>query len=548
MIPANTNPTSEHYNIAVVGMAGRFPGAKNIDAFWQNLRNGVESIKFFSEDELTRAGVSQAWLTDPNFVKAYPVLGEMEQFDPGFFGLSPRDAEIMDPQHRQFLECAWEALEHAGCDPDTYPGAIGVFAGSGRVSYLTYHLLPNRALMDSVGEFLLRHTGNDKDFLATRVSYEFNLKGPSLSVQTACSTSLVAIHLACQSLLMGECDVALAGGVTILLPQDQGYMYREGEVLSPDGHCRAFDAKAKGTVFGNGLGLIVLKRAEDALRDGDSILAIIRGSAVNNDGAMKGGYLAPSVDGQAEVVATALQVAGVEAASISYIEMHGTGTQVGDPIEVAALAQAFRNSTDKKQFCGIGSVKANIGHIDTAAGIASFIKTVMALQHRQIPANLHFESPNPEIDFAHSPFYVNAKLAEWKAGQTPRRAGVNSLGIGGTNAHVILEEAPEAPPSSASRPSQLLVLSAKTATALENTTKNLIRHLKDHPELPLADVAFTLQTGRKRFEHRRFVVCQSAQDAVNALETADPKRVLTSASEHKERPITFMFTGQGAQY
>ncbi|MDB6109055.1 MAG: Non-ribosomal peptide synthase, partial [Pedosphaera sp.] len=302
MSVSNTNQASKHYNVAVVGMAGRFPGAKNVDTFWQNLRHGIESIKFFTDEELKRSGVPSAWLRDPNFVKAYPVLEGMEQFDAGFFGLSPRDASIMDPQHRQFLECAWEALEHAGCDPETYPGAIGVFGGSGRVSYLTYHLLPNRALMESVGEFLLRHTGNDKDFLATRVSYEFDLKGPSLNVQTACSTSLVAIHLACQSLLMGECDVALAGGVTILLPQDQGYMYREGEVLSPDGHCRALCAKATGTVFGNGVGVVVLKRLEEALRDGDSIMAIIRGSAVNNDGAMKGGYLAPSVDGQAEVV------------------------------------------------------------------------------------------------------------------------------------------------------------------------------------------------------------------------------------------------------
>ncbi|MDB6121032.1 MAG: 6-deoxyerythronolide-B synthase, partial [Pedosphaera sp.] len=475
-------------------------------------------------------------------------LDGMELFDAGFFGLSPRDASIMDPQHRQFLECAWEALEHAGCDPETYPGAIGVFAGSGRVSYLTYHLLPNRALMESVGEFLLRHTGNDKDFLATRVSYEFNLKGPSLNVQTACSTSLVAIHLACQSLLMGECDVALAGGVTILLPQDQGYLYREGEVLSPDGHCRAFSAEAKGTVFGNGAGVVVLKRMEEAVRDGDTIMAIIRGTAVNNDGSMKAGYLAPSVNGQAEVVAAALSVAGVDAESISYIEMHGTGTPVGDPIEVAALAQAFRNTTDKPQFCGIGSVKTNIGHVDTAAGAASFMKTVLALKNRQIPANLHYEAPNPEIDFAHSPFYVNSKLTDWPAGETPRRAGVNSLGIGGTNAHVVLEEAPEAPPSGTSRPQQMLMLSAKTATALETATKNLIGYLRENPRIKLADVACTLQTGRKRFSHRRMVVCENAEDAISALESADPKRVLTTTAEHTERPVAFMFTGQGSQY
>jgi acyl transferase domain-containing protein len=542
------DPVSSNYNIAVIGMAGRFPGAKNVETFWRNLRNGVESIKFFTDEELMKAGIPATLLRDPGFVKAYPALDEMESFDAGFFGLSPRDASIMDPQHRQFLECAWEALEHAGCDPETYPGTIGVFAGSGRVSYLTYHLLPNRGLMESVGEFLLRHTGNDKDFLATRVSYEFNLKGPSINVQTACSTSLVAIHLACQSLLMGECDTALAGGVTILLPQDQGYIYREGEVLSPDGHCCAFSANAKGTVFGNGAGVVVLKRLEDAIRDGDSIMAIIRGSAINNDGSMKGGYLAPSVDGQAEVVATALAVAGVDAESISYVEMHGTGTPVGDPIEVAALTQAFRKSTNKKQFCGIGSVKTNIGHVDTAAGTASFIKTVLALRNRQIPANLHFEAPNPEIDFVNSPFYVNDKLADWNARETPRRAGVNSLGIGGTNAHIILEEAPEPLPSGASRSQQLLLLSAKTSTALESVTKNLIRHLKENPQLNLADVAFTLQTGRKRFNHRRMVVCESVDDAIRALETVDPKRVSTSTTEHKERTVAFMFTGQGAQY
>ncbi len=548
MNATNTGQTQESYNVAVVGMAGRFPGASNIGQFWKNLRGGVETIKFFTDEELSRAGVPQAWLQDPGFVKAYPVLEGMELFDAGFFGLSPRDASIMDPQHRQFLECAWEALEHGGCDPETYPGAIGVFAGSGRVSYLTYHLLPNRHLMESVGEFLLRHTGNDKDFLATRVSYEFDLKGPSLNVQTACSTSLVAIHLACQSLLMGECDVALAGGVTILLPQDQGYLYREGEVLSPDGHCRAFDAKAKGTVFGNGVGVVVLKRLEDAWCDGDSIMAIIRGSAVNNDGSMKGGYLAPSVDGQAKVVAAALATAGVDAESISYVEMHGTGTSVGDPIEVAALAQAFRNTTEKNQFCGIGSVKTNIGHVDTAAGVASFMKTVLSLQYCQIPANLHFEAPNPEIDFANSPFYVNDKLTEWRGDRAPRRAGVNSLGIGGTNVHVILEEAPEMLASGASRPWQALMLSAKTASALEAAAKNLCAHLEEHPGVNLADVAFTLQAGRKRFKHRRVIICATTEGAVNALKLSDSKNILTRTDERKDRAIAFMFTGQGSQY
>jgi acyl transferase domain-containing protein len=539
---------TDGYNIAVVGMACRFPGAANVDAFWRNLQVGLESIKVLSDEELLAAGVPPSKLNDQHLVKAFPVLENMPMFDAGFFGISPREAEIMDPQHRQFLECAWEALEHAGCDPDAFPGAIGVFAGSGHASYLTYHLLPNRELRESFGEFLLHHTGNDKDVLATRVSYEFDLKGPSINVQTACSTSMVAVHLACQSLLCGECDMAMGGGVSIFLPQDQGYFYRDGEILSPDGHCRAFDAKAQGTLFGNGVGILVLKRLEDAVQNGDSVLAVIRGTAVNNDGATKAGFLAPSVQGQSQVVATALHVANVKPEDISYVEMHGTGTPVGDPIEVAALTQAFRMDTTKRQFCRIGSVKTNIGHLDTAAGAAGLIKTILALYHRQIPASLHFETPNPEIDFASSPFLVNTQLAEWDPGRSPRRAGVNSLGIGGTNAHGILEEPPTLPPSGESRPSQLVLLSARTAQELEQRTADLAKHLRSQPDLKLADVAFTLQTGRKRFQHRRMLVCSSLEDAAAALETADHQRLRTRAAEKKDLPVAFMFSGQGSQY
>ena len=395
-------------SIAIVGMAGRFPAARNLDEFWENLKNGVEAIRPFSDAELLAAGVSPEELAQPEYVKSGVVLQDLDLFDASFFGFSPRDAAIMDPQHRLFLECAWEALENSGHTPANFPGSIGVYAGSGMNSYMIHNLLTNRALMESAGLFLIRQTGNDKDVLATRVSYELNLRGPSINVQTACSTSLVAVHLACQSLLNQECDLALAGGVTIEFPHGRGYLYREGEILSRDGHCRAFDADSSGTVFSSGAGLVVLRRLEDALADRDTIHAVILGSAINNDGARKAGYLAPSVDGQAEVIAEALAISGVEPRDISYVETHGTGTKVGDPIEIKALTQAFRTYTQETNFCAIGSLKASIGHLDTAAGVAGLIKTVLALKHRQIPPSLHFHKPNPLIDFASSPFHVNS--------------------------------------------------------------------------------------------------------------------------------------------
>ena len=437
--------------IAIIGMASRFPGARNTAEFWRVLKDGSEMIRQFSDAELRTAGVSEEELGDPEYVKSGVVLQDLDMFDAAFFGFSPKDASIMDPQHRIFLECAWEALEDAGHVPERFKGAIGVYAGSGMNSYMIHNLLTNHSLVESAGLFLIRQTGNDKDVLATRVSYELNLHGPSINVQTACSTSLVAVHLASQSLLNQECDMALAGGVTIEFPHGRGYMYREGEILSRDGHCRAFDADASGTVFSSGAGVVVLRRLEDALADHDTIHAILLGSAINNDGSRKVGYLAPSVDGQAEVIAEALAVAGVEASEISYVETHGTGTRVGDPIEIKALTQAFRQSTQAKGYCAIGSLKTNIGHLDTAAGVASLIKTVLALRHRQIPPSLHFRKPNPLIDFQGSPFFVNSHLTEWKADRTPRRAGVTSLGIGGTNAHVVLEEAPPLEQGTASR-------------------------------------------------------------------------------------------------
>ena len=535
--------------IAIVGMAGRFPGARNVAEFWQNLKNGVEAIRPFSDAELLAAGVSPDELAQPEYVKSGVVLEDLDKFDAAFFGFSPKDASIMDPQHRIFLECAWEALEDAGHAPGSFEGSIGVYAGSGMNSYMIHNLLTNPRLVASAGLFLIRQTGNDKDVLATRVSYELDLHGPSISVQTACSTSLVAVHLACQSLLNQECDMALAGGATIEFPHGRGYLYREGEILSRDGHCRAFDADSSGTVFSSGAGIVVLRRLDDALADRDTIHAVILGSAINNDGARKVGYLAPSVDGQSEVINEALGVAGVAASDISYVETHGTGTKVGDPIEVKALTQAFRESTQGKGYCAIGSLKANIGHLDAAAGVGGLIKTVLALRHRQIPPSLHYRKPNPLIDFENSPFYVNTGLKEWKAEHGPRRAGVTSLGIGGTNAHAVLEEAPPVEErATAKKPYQLLVLSAKTASALEQASKNLSAYLQEHAELPLQDAAYTCQSGREPLAHRRTVVAATTEEASKLLIKPEPSRVFTGQAAASAPGVVFMFSGQGSQY
>jgi acyl transferase domain-containing protein/acyl carrier protein len=546
----NNSTTFDHKSgleIAIIGMSGRFPGARNIDEFWRNLRDGVESISFFTDQELESSGINPVLLNNPNYVKAKGVLQDIELFDASFFGFNPREAEIMDPQHRIFLECAWEALEGAGYDPEKYKGLIGVYAGVHMNSYLLNNLYSNRDLIESVGDFETM-IGNDKDFVTTRVSYKLGLKGPSVVVQTACSTSLVAVCLACQCLLSGECDIALAGGASINAPQKGGYLYYEGGIPSRDGHCRAFDVKAQGTVWGDGVGIVVLKRLGEALADGDCIHAVIKGSAINNDGSFKVGYTAPRLEGQAMAIRSAQIMSEVDPETITYIETHGTGTSLGDPIEIAALTQAFRASTQKKGFCAIGSVKTNVGHMEQAAGVASLIKTVLALRNKMIPPILHFEKPNPKIDFASSPFYVNAKLSEWKADGFPRRAGVSSFGVGGTNAHVVLEEAPIVEASGKSRPWQLLLLSAQTSTALDKMTTNLVEHLKQHPHLNLADVAYTLNKGRKAFDYRRMIVCQSLNDVVTTLETLDPERVLTSFQEPINRDIVFMFSGQGAQY
>ena len=533
--------------IAIIGMAGRFPGARNVDELWNNIRDGVCSIARLSDQELATAGIAAAELHHPHYVKARGILRDSEFFDASFFGYSPRDAEIMDPQHRFFLECAYEALEDAGYDPDRYDGLIGVYGGTSINSYLISLLRSNPDLITSIGNLQLV-VGSDKDHLTTRVSYKLNLKGPSLDVNTSCSTSLVAIHLACRNLLAGECDMALAGGVSINVPQQAGYLYQEGGVTSPDGYCRAFDADAQGAVPGSGVGIVVLKRLEDALADGDYIYALIKGSAVNNDGAMKVGYTAPGVEGQARVIRAAHLAAEVDPATITYIETHGTGTPLGDPIEIDALIQAFRVATEATGYCALGSVKTNLGHLDAAAGVTGLIKTVQALKHALLPPSLHFKQPNPRIDFAHSPFYVNTALTPWKTNQVPRRAGVSAFGIGGTNAHVLLEEAPPRESTGKARAWHLLVLSARTDTALTAMTTNLARHLELHPELSLSNAAYTCQVGRKMLPHRRAFVCSDREDAIHVLNTLPPERVFTHMQQMDKRSVAFMFPGQGMQY
>lgn len=531
--------------IAIVGMSGRFPGAANVNEFWENLKNGKESVSFFSEEELRESGVESRQLSNPNYVKAKAFVEDIDKFDAAFFGYSPREAALMDPQHRFFLESAWEALEDGGCNPEKYDGAIGLFAGVSLNSYLMLNLLSDSDLLHNDG-ILQTSLPNRTDHLTTRVAYKLNLKGPAVTIQTACSTSLVAVHLACQSLLNYQSDLALAGGVTIGVPNKSGYMFQEGGVLSPDGHCRAFDASANGTTVGNGVGIVLLKRLSEALEDGDRIYAVIKGSAINNDGANKVGFTAPSVEGQIEVITTALQVADVEADSISYIETHGTGTSLGDPIEMQALSSAFRHGKNKS--CALGSVKTNVGHLDVAAGVTGLIKTVLALKNKQIPPSLNFSQPNPHIDFENSGFYVNTELKDWERNGVPRRAGVSSFGIGGTNAHVVLEEFQPENKAVNGKPYHLILLSAQTQGALEKATSNLSDFLKTTENPDMANVAYTLQTGRKHFKYRRSFACADREEALFLLEKLDPKKVSTGLQEPKPRPVVFMFTGQGAQY
>ncbi|PEL52429.1 type I polyketide synthase [Bacillus wiedmannii] len=497
--------------IAIIGMSGRFPGAQNVEEFWYNLHQGIESIKFYSDEQLREFGLDEEMIKNPNFVNAVSMPANIDCFDANFFGMSIREAEITDPQHRLFLECCWESLENASYAPSSFPGSIGVFAGSSISTYLLNNLLHNREVLKSCNPVQLE-IANSPDSLTTRASYKLNLRGPSHCIQSACSTSLVAVHSACQSLLANESDIALAGGVSINLQNLHGYWYEEGGIMSPDGHCRTFDSKAKGTVFGNGVGIVVLRRLEDAIRDHDNILAIIRGTAVNNDGSSKVGFTAPSVNGQAAVIAEALSNAGVLPDTIQYVEAHGTGTELGDPIEIQALIKAFQLSGFTNGKCAIGSVKTNIGHLAHASGISGLIKTVLSIQHKKLLPNLHFEGANSEIEFDQSPFYVNTKLSEWKSCEQIRRAGVSSFGFGGTNAHVIVEEPPRLIEKNPSRPYQLLLLSAKTDKALTKMKKSLTFIEKNQSENELSDICYSLIVGREDFPVRSMTLYRQDKD------------------------------------
>jgi amino acid adenylation domain-containing protein len=539
-------PSDVREPIAIVGMAARLPGADDVAAYWRNLVGGVESISYFAEDELDTS-IDAALRADPSYVRARGVLRDADRFDAGFFGMSPREAQLLDPQQRVFLEIAWEALESAGHVPETYDGVVGVWAGVYNNSYASTVLSRRPDLIEQYGAFnamLLI----EKDYVATRAAFKLGLTGPALNVFTACSTSLVAVCQAVASLRGGECDMALAGGVAITVPVQSGYLYQEGSMLSPDGHTRTFDARANGTVFSDGAAVVALKRLSDAQRDGNPIYAVIRGVGVNNDGGHKASFTAPSVEGQAGVIRMAHEDAGVDPRTISYVEAHGTATPLGDPIEFEALVDAFRDGTSDTQFCAIGSAKSNIGHTVMAAGGAGLIKTALSLTHEVLPPSLHFDAPNASIDFARSPFRVNSALTPWPRVGTPRRAAVSSFGVGGTNAHVVIEEAPLPAPTTAGRPAQLLTLSARSAAALDAATANLARFLDERPDADLADVAYTLSVGRRTFAHRRTVACATPAEAVRALAPVDERKVTTRQAPPVAPPVYFMFPGQGAQY
>ncbi len=551
--PPDSRADPGQEGIAIVGMSGRFPGASSVDEFWSNIKNGVESITRFEEAELDLLPDYDSPDATAVYVPAKGVVENVDMFDAGYFGYYPREAAIMDPQHRVFLECCVEALETAGYDPTGYAGAIGVYAGCYMDTYLVCNICSNpsnlKHLIEStqIGS-LETELGNDKDYLATHVSFKLDLRGPAVTLQTACSTSLVAVCHACHSLLSYQSDIVLAGGVTLTFPLKKGYFYKEGGMLSPDGHCRPFDADAQGTVFGNGAGVVVLKRESDALTDGDTIYAVIRGTAVNNDGARKMSYTAPAVDGQAEVISTALGVAGFDARSIDYVEAHGTATPLGDPIEIAALTKAFRAETADSGFCAIGSVKSNLGHLDVASGVVGLIKTTLAINEGVIPPTLHYEHANPNIDFERSPFYVNNRLRPWDTTGSARRAGVSSFGVGGTNAHVVLEEPPPAPPTQRDWTDvQIIPVSGKTPGARDRRAADLARHLGEDAGIDLSDAAFTLQVGRQHHAYRRVVVASSVANAVRVLKDDAPGGQ-SADDPAAEYPVVFMFPGQGSQY
>ncbi|HOC37691.1 MAG TPA: beta-ketoacyl synthase N-terminal-like domain-containing protein [Thermodesulfobacteriota bacterium] len=532
--------------IAIIGMAGRFPGASTVEALWKNLCEGKENITWFDAGQL-HASVDDTLRSDPLYIRARGIIDGVDSFDEHFFRISPREAEMMDPQHRLFLELAWEALENAAYNPESYDGLIGVYGGSGTNTYLIRNLLPQHDRIRAFGEhqtFIV----NAPDYLTSRVAYKFNLKGPAVSVYTGCSLSLVAVCLAFDALSSYQCDIALAGGVYVHCPQESGYLFQEGEIFSRDGHCRPFDAGARGTVFSNGGGIVVLKRYQEALEDGDCIYAVIRGATLNNDGSDKVSFLAPSISGQADLIATAHANAGIDPETISYVEAHGTGTPMGDPIEIEALTQAFRLKTDKSNFCAIGSIKGNIGHLDAAAGVAGLIKTALMLYHGVMIPSINYEQPNPNIDFPSTPFYVNTELKTWDTAVYPRRAGVSSFGVGGTNAHIILEEASTPVRSDVRHSSELLLFSAKTPTALAHTVQRYLDHQETVHSTSLSDAAYTLAVGRKHFPFRRALVCATWTDAADSLRLFRDQGVVEALQPSKDRQVVFMFSGQGAQY
>ena len=534
-------------SIAVIGVAGRFPGSDDSREFWQNLVDGVSGVTPVKPRDCSSLPA------EPNYVAKAAVVKNADHFDAKFFGIYPKQAIDMDPQHRLFLEMSWHAMEDAGYIPDESPVRVGMFAGCHMNTYVFTRIAADaefrRSLADSFpGGSLTAEISNDKDYLATRVAYQLNLRGPSVAVQSACSTSLVAISQACESLVARSCDMAISGGVTATFPQEQGYLHTEDSILSPDGSCRTFDADACGTIFGDGVGAVVLKRLSDAIADRDDIYAVIKGWGVNNDGGDKMGYTAPSVSGQSTAIRLAHKRAGITADSISYVEAHGTGTLVGDPIEVQALTEAFRDTTDKKQFCRIASLKTNVGHLDVAAGVTSVIKTSMALKHRQIPPMLHFKTLNPKIDFENSPFMVNSELTDWDTDALPRRAGVSSFGVGGTNAHLVMEESPELIRVESSRRHHLIRLSAKSPDALNQMTDDLAEHFESTTETNFADAAYTLQIGRQSFRHKCFVVASDAAEAARALRSRSAKDCPTTDHRATDTPVVFLFPGQGSQH
>jgi acyl transferase domain-containing protein/acyl carrier protein len=532
--------------IAVIGMACRFPDAESTSVFWNNLIQGVESIKELSNSELESAGVKPETYNRTDYVKTGGgIIREREYFDADFFGYTAAEAEVMDPQIRLSHECVWEALEDAGYNPLAFKQRIGVFLGAGSSGYweLLTGLSGKRERLGNYATWLL----SGRDFLCTRISYKLNLRGPSVFLNTTCSTSLVAVDMACRSLLTGQCEMAMAGGVSLSAEPRKGYIYKEGMIDSADGHCRAFDSNASGAIGGEGVGVVVLKTLEDAFYDRDNIYAVIKGSAINNDGNLKIGYTAPSVTGQTAVIKAAINMAEVEPESVTYIEAHGTGTELGDPIEVEALSQAF--GTEKRGYCALGSVKTNIGHLDTAAGIAGLIKTALSIKNRFIPPSLNFSQPNPKIDFEKSPFFVNTKLKAWKNEDYPLRAGVSSFGIGGTNAHVILEEAPEKREEQEGREYKLLLLSARSEAALARVSANLARYLEADNDISFDDVAYTLKVGRRTFAYRKMLICTSAKEAVAILTAQDSAQAETFFSgEERKRKVILIFPGQGWQY